>query len=269
MLQVLKRAAGVGFFLAASSLYLAAATPEPPELRVFATVTLTEVMTEIARNYNNTSKQKVRLNFAASALLASQLRMGVPVDLIFLADTPQMDALEKEGWIQSESRQNVAATTIVMSVNRESPLVIHGPEDLLSPKVGRIAVGDPDLSASGASMKKYLETRGIWQQLGSRLVLTANGRATLMAVEDDKVGVGLLYKVDVLISRRAKVAYEIPTQDLAPVAFPLALPKRCKNVTGAQAFKQYILSHDGIAVLKRYGFTPVASAVGGTSPLSK
>ena len=60
---------------------------------------LTDALTEIGGNYEQSSGDEVFFNFAASNLLARQIQEGAPADLFISADEEKMDSLEKKNMI--------------------------------------------------------------------------------------------------------------------------------------------------------------------------
>ncbi|PAW75886.1 MAG: molybdate ABC transporter substrate-binding protein [Verrucomicrobia bacterium Tous-C9LFEB] len=255
MLQVLLRASGVFFIVLASTLFSWAGQKNQGELRVFASVGLTESLTEIANAHEGAMGRKIRLNFAGSDQLARQISMGVPCDLFICADTKWMDDLQKKNLIRPDTRRDWIASNLVIIVNKSSPLVIQKAKDLLEPKTGRIAIGDPMNVSSGIHSREYLEKYQIWKALESRLLITSNARSTLAAVEADRVGIGFVYKTDALIAHDVRIAYEIPASDVPPVHFFAALTANSANSVAAQTFLNTLMQPKSLAVFKRYGFT--------------
>ena len=64
------------------------------QLTVHAASSLTDAMKEISPAYEKQSRDKVRLNFDASNILARQIEEGAPADVFLSADEAKMDALE-------------------------------------------------------------------------------------------------------------------------------------------------------------------------------
>lgn len=261
MLQVLFRASGILYLILASTLFSWAGQKNQGELRVFSTIGLTESLTEIAATYENSTGRKVRLNFAGSDQLARQIAMGVPCDLFLCADTKWIDELQNKNFIRPETRHSLLSCRLVIIVNKSSPLVITKPEDLLQPKVGRIAIGDPQNVPSGIHSREYMEKHQIWSAVQSRLMITPNARSTLSAVECDRVGLGFVYNTDALIAHNARIAYEIPTNEIPPIHILGALTTGSANPTAAQNFLKLLQQPESLAVFKRYGFTILPSAV--------
>src|SRR5688572_20387921 len=109
------------------------------EIRVFAAASLTDVLKEIARDYEKGSGDKVVFNFAGSNFLARQIEAGAPADVFFSADEAQMDVLQKRGLIVAETRRNRLSNSLVIVIAADSDLKINSARDLTSPRVKRLA----------------------------------------------------------------------------------------------------------------------------------
>lgn len=67
------------------------------EVNVYAAASLTDVLKEIAVNYEKQNSDKIVFNFAASSMLARQITERAPADIFFSADEAKMDDLQKAG----------------------------------------------------------------------------------------------------------------------------------------------------------------------------
>src|SRR5207249_2603962 len=110
-------------------------------ISVSAASSLRDVLTRLASRYEESHPgTRVRMTFGASNVLARQIVNGAPVDVFFSADGRAMDALERAGRLVSGSRIDLLSNAIVILVPEDAPLAIHGPADLLSPRLRRIAL---------------------------------------------------------------------------------------------------------------------------------
>jgi molybdate transport system substrate-binding protein len=222
---------------------------------VFAAASLTDALGEIARSWKGPEGARVVFNFGGSGLLARQIREGAPADLFLSADEIQMDGLEKDGLVVPGSRKSVLSNTLVAVIPAESRMKISFEGDLARPDLTRIAVAEPRSVPVGVYSKKFLESVGIWKVLEAKIVPTENVRATLAAVESGNVDAGFVYKTDALISRRVRIAFEVPASRGPAISYPFALVKGAPNERAARAFLTHIASQEARAVFAKYGFT--------------
>jgi molybdate transport system substrate-binding protein len=89
----------------------------------------------------------------------------------------------------------------------------------------------------------------------SRVVPVANVRAALAAVESGNVEAGVVYKTDAGISKKVKVAYEVPAPDAPDISYPVALVKESRQPDAAKKFLNYLDSPEAGDIFRQFGFT--------------
>lgn len=241
-------------FVTAVCLLTSAFPVHAATITVFAAASLTDALKEIAPAYEKRSGDKILLNFGASSLLARQIEEGAPADVFFSADEAKMDALEKKGLIVSPTRKSRLSNTLVIVVVADSTLKITSPADLAKPLVKRIALADPKAVPAGVYAKAYLEKLNLWSSLENKVVPTENVRAALAAVESGNIEAGMVYKTDAQISKKIKVAYEIPAKEGPAISYPVAVVKESKNIESARKLVDYLDSPATTPVFEKFGF---------------
>jgi molybdate transport system substrate-binding protein len=221
---------------------------------VFAAASLTDALKEIAASWEIAGGESVVFNFAASSLLARQIREGAPADVFLSADEAQMDGLERAGLVVPGTRRSVLSNTLVAVVPKDSALRIASARDLAGPGVERLALAEPTSVPVGVYSKKFFERVGIWDALAPKVVPTENARATLAAVESGNVDAGIVYRTDAAISKHVRIAFEIPAAMGPAISYPFALVKGALRETEARRFLAYLGSPAARAVFVRYGF---------------
>jgi hypothetical protein len=116
---------------------LLAARLHAADIHVFAAASLTDVLKEIAAEYQKETGDKLVFNFAASSLLARQIQEGAPADVFFSADEEKMDGLERKGLLVKETRRRLLSNTLVIVVAKEGDLKLESPKDLAGNKVSQ------------------------------------------------------------------------------------------------------------------------------------
>jgi molybdate transport system substrate-binding protein len=221
---------------------------------VFAAASLTDALKEIAASWELAGGEGIAFNFAASSLLARQIREGAPADVFLSADEVQMDGLERAGLVVPGTRRSVLSNTLVAVVPKDSALKIASARDLAGKGVERLALAEPTSVPAGVYSKKFFERVGIWDALARKVVPTENARATLAAVESGNVDAGIVYRTDAAISKHVRIAFEIPAAMGPAISYPFALVKGAPRETEARRFLAYLGSPAARAVFVRYGF---------------
>jgi molybdate transport system substrate-binding protein len=222
------------------------------EILVSAAASLTDVLREMAPSYEAKSGDKLIFNLGASSMLARQIQEGAPSDVFFSADEEKMDALQKKGLIRKDSRKSLLSNTLVIVVANDSAIKIQSAHDLK--KARRIAIAEPTTVPAGIYARQYLEKIGLWTKLIDSFIPTDNVRAALAAVESGNVDAGIVYKTDAGMSKKVKIAFEVPVSEGPKISYPVAVVKDSKSLAAAEAFVKYLASDEASAVFTKYGF---------------
>jgi molybdate transport system substrate-binding protein len=225
------------------------------EILVQAAASLADVLEPMGKAFTARSGHVVRFNFGASSDLGRQLRAGAPGDVFFSADREQMDQVERAGRVRAADRMDLLSNTLVVVVPAAAASAVRKPDDLLTVK--RLALADPEAVPAGVYARRWLESRGLWDRLRDRVVPTLNVRAALAAVESENAEAAIVYRTDAAISRRARVAFEVPRGQGPPIVYVVA------PLTGAppaaRAFVAHLQSAAARAVFEKYGFLTLAA----------
>ncbi|MGD0614248.1 MAG: molybdate ABC transporter substrate-binding protein [Verrucomicrobiota bacterium] len=224
------------------------------EVTVFAAASLTESLNEIAAAYEARSADKIIFNFGASSTLARQIEEGAPADIFFAADEAKMDRLEGKGLILKETRKSFLSNSLVIVVAADGGAVIVSPKDLATDKVKRLALAEPNSVPAGIYAREYLEKQHLWSAVEAKVVPTENVRGALAAVEAGNVEAGIVYKTDAAISRKVKVACQIPAGDTPDIRYPAAVVRGSKQLEAAKAFLEHLATEEAGKVFERHGF---------------
>ena len=224
------------------------------EITVFAAASLTDSLKEIAIAYEKESGDKIAFNFGASSTLARQIEEGAPADIFFSADEARMDGLQKRELIDTATRKRRLGNALVVVAAADSKLQIHSANDLTNAEVKQIALADPQAVPAGVYAKAWLEKQRLWPAIEPKVVPTENVRGALAAVEAGNVEAGVVYKTDPGISKKVRIAYEVPLNDAPNISYPMALVKESKQAEAAKKFLNYLASEEAGQVFKRLGF---------------
>lgn len=226
------------------------------ELNVFAAASLSDTLREIARTYEPASGDKLHFNLAASSTLALQIKQGAPADVFFSADEAKMDDLAKAGLIDPATRRSLLSNSLVIVVNATDGAVVAQSTDLAVPTVRRLALAETKTVPAGVYAKQWLERISLWSAVSAKVVPTENVRACLAAVESGNADAGIVYKTDALISKKVKIALEVPATEGPVISYPLAVVRESKQPEAARKFAVYLATPAARAIFAKYGFLP-------------
>jgi molybdate transport system substrate-binding protein len=237
------------------AIFLAAVAVHAATLTVFAAASLTDSLREIGRDYEHKTGDKIQFNFAASSVLERQIEAGAPADIFFSADEAKMNALEKKGLIDNQTRHSRLSNSLVIVTPLDSSLTIHSPQDLASDAIKHIALADPQAVPAGVYAKEYLNKIHLWSQLAPKVVAASNVRAALAFVASGDADAGFVYKTDAAISKKVRVAFAVPPAEGPKISYPMAMVSATTESGAARAFLKYLDSDAAAKVFEKYGFT--------------
>lgn len=221
------------------------------EVAVYAAASLTECLKELAPGFEKSTGHRVVFNLGGSNDLARQIKAGAPADIFFSADKAQMDGLEAAGLVRARDRVDVLSNVLVAVVPSASTARLDGPRDLQT--VRHLALADPQAVPAGVYARTWLESIGLWDKLKDKVVPTLNVRAALSAVESESADAGIVYRTDAGISKRVKVAFEVPRDQGPTIVYPLA-PIAGSRRPATTALVRHLTSAAAREVYARYGF---------------
>lgn len=228
---------------------------EKQDVLVSAAASLKEVMLYSAPIFERQNPgSRLLFNFGSSGQLKSQIQSGAPADVFISAAAADMDAIERSSLTVAGTRRSVAGNSIVLIKNSLSKVEIRRTSDLVSPEVTRIAIGNPATVPAGRYARQVLEKRGLYDKLSGKLVLAENVRQVLDYVARGEVDAGFVFLTDAKVEPKALVVEHIPDAGHAPIVYPAAALRDGKNISGAKKFLGFLLSKEGKAAFRRYGF---------------
>ena len=240
-----------GLFVLAS-----AAQAEPRGPLVLAAASLQESMNAAADAWATHHHARPVLSFAASSALARQINAGGSADLFVSADEDWMDYLAKAGQIVPESRKSflVGALVIVGPANGNVHLRPSPGFPLAAALAGgKLAMADPDAVPAGRYGREALQHFGVWDQVSGQVARAENVRAALGLVAHGAVPLGIVYATDAKAEPAVQIVGVFPAGSHTPITYPVARLKASTN-GDAEAFRRFLLSGEGKAIFRRYGF---------------
>ncbi len=223
-------------------------------LLVSAAASLKDSLEEIKSVYQKKNQNfNINYNFGASGTLQQQIENGAGVDVFISAGKKQMDALQSKGLLLNNTRRNFLTNRLVLIVPSNSSNITTF-QQLTSPKVQRIAIGEPRSVPVGQYTEEVLKKLGIFEQIKSKFVLANNVRQVLAAVESGNADAGVVYITDANTSKRVKVVETAPENLHSPIIYLVAILKDSKNIPAAKEYVEFLLDKQARAIFEKYGF---------------
>ena len=260
--------ASVLFALAVAAFGLGGRTAQAEDVTVFAAASTSAALSDVAERFTSAASNggrdlKVRTVFAASSTLAKQIAEGAPADLFLSASSAWMDYLAGRGMIEEDSRIDLIGNSLILITPADRALELElelqsGPGFPLAEALGDgwLAIGDPDHVPAGIYAKAALEALHVWRDVAGKTARAANVRAALALVERGEAAAGIVYRSDLEIAPRVRIAAVFPTELHPAITYPLALVAGRRS-SAAEAFHHYLQGTEARAVFLAHGFRPV------------
>ena len=226
------------------------------ELTVYTGAGLTDVMQEIGLEFQKESGVTVRCNFQPAGTLKVQIERGAPAD-IFIAPHPSyMDSLEAQGLLEEHSRMNLLSNRIVCVAPLDSTLRLEKIDDIAGADAGSIALPDPNVAAVGVYTKESRVKLDLWERVADRVKPTLGVRAALAAVEGGNADSGFVFRTDAMMSKKVRIAFELPSETHSEILFPAAILAGSENKAVGKEFMRFLCSDKAKTIFRKHGFIP-------------
>ena len=230
-------------------------------ITVFAAASLTDALGELAGAFEAANPGvTVRLSFAGSAALRTQVLEGAPADVFASASPDEIETLRAAGLVVEQ--RALATNTLVVAVAKNAPPSLGSFEGLAEPGLRLVLAAEAVPAGRYARQSLALagDSGAFGAEFAERVLANvrsneANVRAALAKVELGEADAAIVYASDLAAATAGKVrTVALPERFQVAAEYGIALLS--DNPT-ARAFLAFATSPEGAATLARYGFAPV------------
>lgn len=226
-------------------------------ITIGAAASLKDAMTELKDSYMKAHPDTdIKLSFAATGTLRTQIEKGAPIDIFASANaTFGCKSGSYDSVVKAATVKVMCYNALVLIKNSSLDTSGKGMDALiLSDKVKKIAIGNPDFVPAGKYAKALLEEKGLWQKVKPNLVYASNVRQVLSWLEQNVADYGFVYKTDAATSKQVKILAEFMEINGKKLIYPIALTNQVRNEKEAQTFIDFVLSEKGQGILEKHCF---------------
>ncbi len=242
------------------------------ELTILAAASLTDICSELKTEFEKANPDiKLFFSFGGSGALQAQIEAGAPCDIFISASTKQMNALLQKDLMKKDSVKNLLKNEVVLIAPVEEETAckestaskvgdtsdsrqISSFEELASPAVKMIALGEPSSVPVGQYSRAIFENLGIWDKISQKANFASDVRTVLNWVEESACDYGLVYQTDAAVSHKVRILARAPQGSCPPVIYPVGIIKASTNKEAAQEFVDFLFSKRVSEIYSKAGF---------------
>lgn len=229
------------------------------EVRIAAAADLKFALDELSAAFRAKHPDvAVTPTFGSSGNFFAQLSGDAPFDLFLSADIEYPRKLIDQGKAAPDSLFRYAVGRIVVWVPDESKLDVsgRGVQVLADPAVRKVAIANPRHAPYGRAAEAAMRGAGVYERVKDRLVLGENVAQAAQFVQSGAADVGVIaLSLAVSPRMREKGRYaEVPLDRYPRIEQGGVVLEWAKDPGAAGAFREFMLSAEGKAVLAAYGF---------------
>ncbi len=224
------------------------------ELTVSAAVSLRDPLKIIGDHFQEKFPGiSLTFNFGASGSLSRQIENGAPVDLYISAAEIHMRNLVQSGLINPQTEIVLLSNSLVL-ISPADGKRFSDFNDLTSPSVRKIAIGETRSVPAGYYAKEALQELGLWSRLEEKLIYSKNALQVKTYVETGLVDAGFVYASDAQRSPNISVGPELPAELHSPIRYSIGVVNGTEQPGNAAQFIDFLTSEKAKAIFISYGF---------------
>ena len=244
---------------------LAAACEKPADppagrgrVRVAAASDLNAAFGDLIVRFGASHDVDVSVSYGSSGNFYAQLLNQAPFDLFLSADVSYPNRLAARGLTVPQSEFTYAIGRIAVWAPSASPLDIEreGLQALTQASVAHVAIANPEHAPYGRAAVAAMRSAGVYDRIAPKLVVGENIAQAMQFVQSGAADAGIVALSLALapaVKGKGRV-FEIPADSYPRLEQGGVILKSAADVDAARALRGFLLSADGQAILKQYGF---------------
>jgi molybdate transport system substrate-binding protein len=231
-----------------------------PDAYVAAASDTRDAFTELAAELKSAKGVEVEFVFGSSGMLREQVLNGAPYDVYVSANSQFVAEVVEAGFARPANVREYALGVLAMisrdGVGLPAPATPGAtssePSSIISTLGGtsRIAIANPAHAPYGVAAKEMLQSLGVYESVADRLILAENVADAVRIVEAGEADFGFV-ALALVRDREHRV---VDASLHRPIRQTAALTKRGEENAAARTFYDALVSPEGVAVLRKYGF---------------
>jgi len=237
--------------------------PQPParrgRVRVAAASDLNAVLTDVIARFGAAHDVDVAVSYGSSGNFYAQLLNQAPFDVFLSADVLYPNQLAARGLTLPQSEFTYAFGHLVLWAPTTSTLDVErqGLQALKEASIAHVSIANPEFAPYGRAAVAAMQAAGVYDAARPKLVLGENVAQAMQFVQSGAADVGL---IAMSLARAPNVkgkgrVFEVPPDTYPRLEQGGTILKWAADVDAARAFRGFLLSADGQAILKQFGLS--------------
>lgn len=231
----------------------------PPRLAIAAASDLQFALAEVKVAFAKVQPGlEVAVTYGSSGNFYAQLLNKAPFDLFLSADLEYPRKLVAAGLADGATEFIYSRGHLVLWVPKGSPIPLEqlGLQALLHPAARKVAIANPRHAPYGRAAEALLASQGLLEAVRPRLVFGENVGQAAQFVQTGAADIGLialsLAKAPVMAGSGR--LWEVPASAHPPLDQGGVVLNQARDRAAALAFRDFLRSPAGVAILQRFGF---------------
>jgi molybdate transport system substrate-binding protein len=220
------------------------------DIRVLSVGAVQNAVRPLAVDFSKETGHKIVFTVGSPAVVAQKLKDGETFDAVIVSE-PAMDALDKEGIVNPESRVRLANTGIAVAVRAGAPVPnLSTPEAFKEAllAVKSLVYGDPTLrNQSGEKAEQILAKAGLLDALKGKLRIVPGQAESQDLIAKGEVEMGLYNLSEIPESKGLKIAGPVPAPLQLTTTYEGALMSDGSVPQAAREFIRFLSDPDARA----------------------
>ena len=228
-------------------------------MSIIADSSLKQVLQELVQAWADSQDNapQVPLTLTNAGTLTAKVESGPGWDVVICADVADLKAMTDRGSLFPDGQQSLARNAVVI-YGRKALLKDDQLDwfDLIGTEWKKVALGNPDLTASGRVAQRALQRHDLADDAHKEIFANAPTELKALAIaERDQADAVFLYKTDLAgVNIPGFDIFPLSTDDAPPIFYIAAVPRLAKNPTLAHAFIDYLSGESARPIWTKYGF---------------
>ena len=168
------------------------------------------------------------------------------------ADVEHVEELARKGLLADAPRGVYARGKLVLWTPQGGKASVERVEDLASAGVSKIAIAKPDVAPYGRAAVESLKALGLWEKVEPRVVYSQTVAQAKQFASSGNADAAFIPHS--LLREGEGRAIEVDAKLHAPIDQAIGVVRASKRQDAARRFVEFLLSEEGQAVLKSFGY---------------